>query len=63
VTLAISLLQQSPSFEIGVLIESSVTVMPFKKFPVRLTSTHCTTGSFPITVHPTLVFPLAPVSV
>ena len=37
--------------------------MPVKKLPVRLICTHCTTGSFPITVHATLVFPVAPVNV
>src|ERR1039457_6794383 len=36
--------------------------MPPRTLPVRRTSTHCTTGSLPITVHARRVFPMAPVS-
>src|SRR5438270_3827234 len=43
----------------GALSDSSVIVMPLRKFPVRRTCTHWTTGSFPITVHASRVLPEA----
>ncbi len=46
----------------GALTDSSATWMPVRKLPVRRTSTHCTTGSVPITVHARRVRPVAPPS-
>src|SRR5271169_5120195 len=46
----------------GALSDRIVSLMPARKFPVRRTFTHWTTGGLPITVQAIRVVPVLPVS-